>query len=49
MVNYTFNKDKCQANGAPTCNRRVKSVGKNYSIHIDTGKFTVYNKINLVQ
>ena len=35
-------------NGAPTRNRRVKSVGKNYSIHIDTGKFTVYNKINLV-
>lgn len=31
------------------CNRRVKSVGKNYIIHIDTGKFTVYNKIYLVQ
>lgn len=31
------------------CNRRVKSVGKNYIIHIDTDKFTVYNKINLVQ
>lgn len=46
MVNYTFNKDKCQAE------RRTgaqQSVGKNYSIHIDTGKFTVYNKINLVQ
>lgn len=49
MVNYTFNKDKCQAERRAGAHRKAESVGKNYSIHIDTGKFTVYNKINLVQ
>lgn len=49
MVNYTFNKDKCQAERRTARNRKAESGGKNYSIHIDTGKFTVYNKINLVQ
>lgn len=49
MVNYTFNKDKCQAERRTDTQQKTESVGKNYSIHIDTGKFTVYNKINLVQ
>ena len=51
-----FNKDSAgnarpdiKPNGAPARNRKAESGGKNYSIHIDTGKFTVYNKINLVQ
>lgn len=49
MVNYTFNKDKCQAERRTDVQQKSQICRQNYSIHIDTGKFTVYNKINLSQ